>query len=356
LRRLETSAAAPDFAEAQLAGVVKEFEDAALADGRVVERVRQEVLSRRGQAIAVRELVDSLRRRGLPLTFRLPADASDARADRGARELAALLGRGFGDEWNVDDALRFLRARFHERGLARAAAQRFDEARHEAHTALLIDPDFANARKLAARLDRRDSPARLSAEAARELADFQRSETAELRRRARFPLEQAERHERRDRTLRELLKAYRILLVAGGAAAADPEIAAFRDVARLRARERAGSRELEERLREVMDLTAERTAEVFRLAEELVELYAWELAWSGAPARAGPRSQGIDGQAAAAVIEEHRELAAEAARVRQGEHELESESALFKIERLRGWFPELGAALLAPSGARGERG
>jgi hypothetical protein len=288
---------------------------------------------------AADELAVELERGGVSGTFSDRLDTAGARGQE-LRDLVAVLQKGMslrGGEEKPSGLQTYLTSCFLQRSLDALALEETDRAGRELSVALAIDPDYEPALSLQVALDGRGAVSFLAASALRRTARRQELRAGKVRKSARSLVSEAESLDRRDRVLRELLRANRVCCSESAGVLADEEISRLSARIQLGCIERAGLMKKMD-VEEVLATAREQLRSALGLSEEVIRLFSRVLL---------QRSY-LSGEAAtAAVIGVAQEIKNETRESRVRVDKLRLERLEFKLSLLEGWFPEIKELLKA---------
>ena len=332
-RSLKAAEGESEVERIAIAEVLEEFREYNRNDTNNLENCRQQILEQRWRVAAADELAAALERGGVSGTFSDRLDTSGARGQE-LRDLVVTLQKSLslkGGEEKPSGLRSYLTSCFLQRSLDALALEDTDRAGRELSVALAIDPDYVPALSLQAALDGRGTVSFLAASALRRTVRRQGLRAGKLRKSARSLVSEAESLDRRDRVLRELLRANRICCSESDVVLADEEISRLSTRIELGCIERTGlikKREVEE----VLTTARDQIRSSLGLCEELVRLFSRVLL---------QRSYLSGEVATAAVIGVAHEIKNETRESRVRVDKLRLERLEFKLALLERWFPEI---------------
>lgn len=338
-RSLKTAEGESEVERIAISEVLEEFREYNRSDTNNLENCRQQILEQRWRVAAADELAAELERGGVSGTFSDRLDTAGAKGQE-LRDLVAVLQKGMslrGGEEKPSGLRTYLTSCFLQRSLDALALEETDRAGRELSVALAIDPDYEPALSLQMALDGRGAVSFLAASALRRTARRQELRAGKVRKSARSLVSEAESLDRRDRVLRELLRANRVCCSESAGVLADEEISRLSARIQLGCIERAGLMKKMD-VEEVLATAREQLRSALGLSEELVRLFSRVLL---------QRSYLSGETATAAVIGVAQEIKNETRESRVRVDKLRLERLEFKLSLLEGWFPEIKELLKA---------
>ena len=346
LKEAETEA---EIVRVAIAEVLEEFREYNRKDTQNLESSRQQILEQRWRVAAADELAEELGRAGIEGVFSDRIDSSGPEAEE-LRSLVEALQKHEalqGGDQQLD--LRsYLLSCFFQRALDALAVKETDRAGRELSVALAIDPGYTYAKSLQASLERGGSAAFFASAGLLRRSRQLMLRAGKIRILARYLVSKAEKLQaqplpRRDRVLRELLRANRICCSESAAVLADEELARLTSRIRLGCIDRAGPARQGD-VEAVLDIVREQLGSTLSLSEELVRLFSRRLFQKNYL-----RNEGLPGApSVAAVLGVTQAIKNETRDGRIRADKLRLEKLEFKLELLEGWFPELKEFIGAP--------
>ena len=348
-RSLKEAEAEAEIERIAIVEVLEEFSGYNRKDTQNLESCRQQILEQRWRVGAADELAEELGRAGVNGIFsdRLESSGPEAEELRSLVEALQKHEALQGGDQQLD--LRsYLRSCFFQRALDALAVKETDRAGRELSVALAIDPDYSYAKSLQASLERGGSATFFASAGLLRRNRQQMLRAGEIRILARYLVSEAEKLQaqplpRRDRVLRELLRANRICCSESAAVLADEELARLTSRIRLGCIDRAGPARQGD-VEAVLDIVREQLGSTLSLSEELVRLFSRRLFQKNYLC-----NEGLSGApSVAAVLGVTQAIKNETRDGRIRADKLRLEKLEFKLELLEGWFPELKEFIGAP--------